>query len=375
MSVTSIGFDDPVRDDDHVRWSGWMEADGQRRTVTTTFTCPDPDEFVPSVRPFLLAFLVPAMISGHPVQLAGPIDPGTAAGVAEWQEAMAVLHPGLRPIPITATRRSEARPPQRTGGITAFSGGIDSCFTAVRGRRGARARPHRDPELVAGLMVHGFDIDSTDATTFGAAFLRSRRILRSLGLEAYALRTDVRKLEDEFDCSWQNHLHGIWLAFALSCVEQWFTRTVVPATYPYDQLRPRWASNPMTDPLLGSATRPLWHDGAAFDQLDKVAALADVPAVVENLRVCRRADSLDRNCGGCFECVVAQACFWIAGVAEPPAFESAASVDDLAEVALTDPYKVRLGRRMLERAIGRDRPDLADALADALGAVGEEVRR
>lgn len=375
MSVTGIGFDDPIRAEDHVHWTGWMEADGERKTVTVTFTCPEPAEFVPSVRPFLLAFLVPAMIAGDPVHLVGPIDPGTAAGVAEWQEAMASLHRGLRPVPVTATRRSEARPPARTGGITAFSGGVDSCFTAVRGRRGTRDRPHRDAELTAGLMVHGFDIDASDASTFGSAFARSRRILRGVGLDAFALRTDVRRLEAETGCDWEAHGHGIWLAFALSCLEQWFDRTVIPSTYPYDQLRPRWASNPLTDPLLGSATRPVWHDGAAFDKLDKVAALVDCPPVVDNLRVCWQGDALDRNCGRCFKCVVTQACFWIEGVGAPGAFPDAASIDDLAAVALTDAYKVRLGRRMIERSFGRGRPDLAEALTRALAAVGEEVRR
>ncbi len=373
MSVTRIGYDDPIRRHDHVRWSGWMEVDGARRTVRATFTCPDPHDFVPSVRPFLLAFLVPAMTIGRPVHLGGAIDDGTAAGLAEWQEALASQHRGLRPVPVVANHRSEARPRSGAGGLTAFSGGVDSCFTAVRGRRGAEGGPRRIPDLTAGLMVHGFDIPATDTETFGAAFARSRRMLRAMGLRSYALRTDVRRLEADLGCDWETQTHGIWLAFALACLEQWFARTVVPSTYPYDQQRLPWASSPAADPLLGSGARPLWHDGAAFDKLDKVAALAAVPGVVADLRVCWQGHALDRNCGRCFKCVTTQACFWLSGVDDPACFEVAASVDDLAAVRLSDPYKVRLGRRMHAAATEARRPDVGAAVAAALAAAGAPV--
>ena len=351
-----------------------MEADGQRHSVQVTFTCPDPVGFVPTVRPYLLAFLVPAMIAGHPVHLTGPIDPGTAAGVAEWQEAMASLHPELRAVPITAPSRAEAPPPPGAGGLTAFSGGVDSSFTASRGRRGGRPGPHRRADLTAGLMVHGFDINAAETATFGSAFARSQRMLGSFGMDAYALHTDVRRLEAATGCDWGHQVHGIWLAFALSCLEQWFARTVVPSSYPYDQPIPRWGSTAQTDPLLGSTSRPLWHDGAAFDKLDKVVALVDVPAAVNDLRVCWQGEELDRNCGRCFKCVTTQACFWIEGIASPPAFEVMATMDDVAAVAFNDAYKVRLGRRMADRAARHGRTDLTDALTVALAAVGEERR-
>ena len=374
MSVTRIGYDDPITEDDHVRWSGWMEADGQRHSVQVTFTCPDPAEFVPTVRPFLLAFLVPAMIAGHPIHLTDPVDSGTAAELAEWQEAMASLHPELRAVSITAPSRVEIPPPSWAGGITAFSGGVDSCFTALRGHRGARPGPHRRTDLIAGLMIHGFDIDASDTGTFGSAFARSRRILESFGMDAYALHTDVKRLEAATGCDWAHQVHGIWLAFALSCLEQWFARTVIPSSYPYDQPVPRWGSTAQTDPLLGSASRPLWHDGAAFDKLDKVTALVNSPAIVRDLRVCWQGERLDRNCGRCFKCVTTQACFWIEGVDKPAAFDVPATMDDVATVEFNDAYKVRLGRKMANRAGERGQTELVDALVIALAAVGEERR-
>ncbi len=374
MSVTHIGYDDPVTDDDHVKWSGWMETDGERHSVRVTFACPDPAGFVPSVRPFLLAFLVPAMIAGHPVHLTGPIDPGTAAGIAEWQEAMASLYPELNAVPITAPYRAEVPPPPGAGGLTAFSGGVDSCFTAARGHRGAPAGAHRRADLTAGLMVHGFDINAAQTATFGSAFARSRRMLGSFGMDAYALHTDVRRLEAATGCDWGHQVHGIWLAFALSCLEQWFARTVVPSSYPYDQPIPRWGSTPQTDPLLGSTSRPLWHEGAAFDKLDKVAALANVPVATRDLRVCWQGERLDRNCGRCFKCAVTQACFWVEGVEEPAAFEVRASMDDIAAVPLKDAYNVRVARRVAARAAEGGRTDLVEAFRIALATVGEEMQ-
>ena len=134
-----------------------------------------------------------------------------------------------------------------------------------------------------------------------------------------------------------------------------------------------WASTPQTDPLLGSTARPLWHDGAAFDKLDKVRAIAGVPSVVADLRVCWQGEDLDRNCGRCFKCVVTQACFWLSGVDDPACFDVRASVDDLAAVRLSDPYKVRLGRRMRAAADEANRGDVGLAIDTALTAAGGSV--
>ncbi|CAN5670318.1 hypothetical protein BH24ACT4_BH24ACT4_03240 [soil metagenome] len=54
------------------------------------------------------------------------------------------------------------------------------------------------------------------------------------------------------------------------------------------------------------------------------------------------------------------------GVPRPRAFDRPCSVDDVAALALVDPYKVHLGRRLLATARDRDDRALVVALVAAL---------
>lgn len=356
-----------------LEWGGQLTHPSATAEVRFTLRHPEPERLGASIRPLALGLLPVAMRLGAPLRLEGPIDQVSLDGMAEWQEAVASWSSnGLRPVPVAAEIAPARRVPAEAAGVTAFSGGVDSCFTAVRHTEGAAApgAAHRRAPLAAGLMVHGFDIPLEQPEVFAAAFARSQAILADLGLGALALRTDLRQLERRFELDWETQTHGIWLAAALACVEADHSHLVIPSTYPYAHQRLPWASNPLTDPLLGSEGRPLWHDGAAFDKLDKVAALAPVRTVTENLRVCWEGGQLDRNCGRCFKCVVTQVCFWVSGVARPAAFGAAASIDDVAALDLRDPYKVHLGRRLRDHAASGGDGALAGALGLALDRVG-----
>ncbi len=367
MSTSVIRFDRPQVGPEGVRWAGEIEAaDGRRSVVRIDVTTPDPASFVASARPWLLAFLVPAMAVGAPVTVEGAVDEVTLANLMEWQEAMVCWRPHLTVVPLHAGSLEVRRSPGPLDAVTAFSGGVDSCFTAVRHASPPSPAANRTVPLRAGLMVHGFDIALADDAVFDAAFARSERILTALGLQALRARTDLRSLETAFGCDWETEAHGIWLAAVLACVEGGFGSTLIPSTYPYDQQRLPWASNPLTDHLLGSGTRRLRHDGAAHDKLAKVAAIADHPAVARDLRVCWQGEQLDRNCGACFKCVVTQVCFWLSGVTQPRAFDTPCEVADVAALALADPYKVHLGRRLHAAAEAQGEAGLATALATAL---------
>jgi hypothetical protein len=364
----------PRVDGDTTTWTGILHP-GDDEPAEVTFAWSDGPEasIAPdrSIRPFLLAFLPAAMRLGLPVRVAGPLDQTTIDGALEWQEAMAAWHPDvLRPVPIVA--EGEPATPSETvdGALCAFSGGVDSCFSVVRHRPtepGAPPAVHRRTTVVAGAMVHGFDISLDDDATFASAYARSRRILEGLGVRAHRVRTDVRRLEHRFPVDWETTSHGIWLTAALACLEDGYRKLVIPSTYPYRSLRLPWASTPVTDPLLGSARAPVWHDGSGADKLDKVRSLAPWYAVTNDVRVCWEGDRLDRNCGRCFKCVSTQVCFWVSGVDRPGAFDVPASLDDVRAVDFSkDPYKVSLHARLVAEARSVGRADLVDALGAAV---------
>lgn len=372
MSESTVTVGEPRRTGEGVSWTSTLRVpSGDEAPVTMRFTHPASYEPTASGRPWLLAFLPAAMRVGAPLRVDAPVDIGTIENLMEWQEATAAFRPSLRVVPLIA-EETTGPTPTVDGGITAFSGGVDSCFTAVRAataRDATEPLPHRDPRVAAGLMVEGFDITPGDPT-FERAFDRSRRILTSLGIESYRLTTDVRSLEARFGCDWETEAHGIWLAAALAGLAPAFTHTVVPSTFPYHVQKLPWGSNPLTDPLLGSGVRPLIHDGAAHDKLGKVEGIAPVASVRTNLRVCWEGAHLDRNCGHCFKCVATQACFWAAGVPSLEAFDSPCTVEEAAALALTDVSRIHLARRIMASAERTGRADLAGAMAHALHAHG-----
>lgn len=351
-----------------VMWKGELHCPGRERAeVYFDFTCPDPELFTPFVRPFLLAFLIPAMRIGLPIQLEQPLDQTTLQNLMEWQEAMAKWFPTkLKVVPI----RCDIAPSgfmdngSRTSALTAFSGGVDSCFTAYRHTQTAAKSAFRHTVLGAGLMVHGFDIPLTQQETFQSAFNRSVNILTPLGLKAYEMRSNVRCLESAFGCDWEYETHGIWLAAALSCLEPYFHRTLIPASYPYQSLIQPWASNPALDPLFASDANDLWHDGASHNKLDKVRAIAHHPAIQQNLRVCWEGARMDRNCGQCAKCVMTQICLWVSGVQDPPCFErtcNRASVETLKH----DRYFSYLSKIIRKEATRQNMAPLARQLEKA----------
>lgn len=357
----------PVHHGAEVSWTVAMAiADGEPLEATYRFALPDGARPTSSLRSALLTFLPIAMRIGDPVVVDGPVDDDTLDGLMTWQEAMARWHPGqVHVVPIrpdgTPDASSATASPPGIGAITAFSGGVDSAFTA------ARPRTERN-RIAAGLMVHGFDIALDDDEIFAGASARSQQMLDALGIETRTLRTDVRRLEQPWSIDWETLGHGIWLAAALACFEGAYDHAVIPSTFSYDQLILPWASNPITDPMLSGAGQRVLHDGAAHDKLDKVAAVAHLPAVVSNLRVCWEGGRLDRNCGHCYKCLMTQACFWVSGVAEPSGFDPPGSRDEIGRLDLRkDRYREALAERILGRATETGDAELAAAIHRGLG--------
>lgn len=347
--------------------------DGRRHTTFFEFSHPEGAEPARRARPFLLAFLLPAMRIGVPLVLDTPVDRAELENLLEWQGAWARWRPRrLRVVPILAPEKPAEPVPALApdvsgrGAITAFSGGVDSCFSAWRHTRPeAPERSERRIRLGAGLTVHGFDVPLDQPETFDRVWERSKHLLSTFGLEAFWLRTDVRRLEGAFGCAWETEAHGLWLAAALACLEPWYEGTVIPSTYPYARLRLPWGSNPIGDPLLGSEDRPCRHDGATHTKLDKIRAMAADPAVAQGVRVCWEGTQLDRNCGGCFKCITTQVCFWLSGVARPAAFPARCGLGDVALLPVKNMQNDHLVAQIEAEARAQDRRSLARALRTA----------
>lgn len=377
MQESRLHLDAPVRDADGVRWSGaFVPAGGDAAPIAFAFTYPDAAPLPTSPRPFLLAALVPAMRVGAPLRIPWPVDAVTLENLMEWQEAFACWRPRLRPVPLRAdVDVAPVAPRHLRGAVTAFSGGADSCFTVVRHTTADPDVAHRRTRLVAGVLVHGFEIALDRDAEFAGAWRSASACLAAFGLRTFRLRTNVRDLESRFDCDWETETHGLAIAAALACYEPLATRLLVPSTYGYARAVVPWASNPTTDPLLGSAAVPLWHDGSAFTRVDKILAIAPHAAVRRTLRVCWEGPRLDRNCGHCFKCVVTQAALRLAGFPDVPAFPDSCTLDEVAALPTTLPSRADLVRLLRDAAATRGDADLAGALDQALAPPPAPRRR
>jgi hypothetical protein len=366
-AASRIMIDAPRQESGRVHWEGkLLTPSGESHRIYFEFSTPDDRPYPLRSRPFLLAFLVPAMRLGAPLELELPVDAVTRNNLMEWQEAMASWSPErLKVVPIHAPGNAQPEDGERPGALTAFSGGVDSNFTAWRNTHGLNPPAFHAASLQAGLMIHGFDIPLEQQAVFERALDRSRTMLEGVGLKTYRLGTNLRSL-DALGCDWEKDTHGIWLAAALSCYEPWFGQILIPSTFPYHLMKFPWGSNPVTDPLFSSATTPYWHDGAAYSKLTKVQAIAGVPAVQKNIRVCWEGQQLDRNCGKCFKCIATQICFHLSGVERPEAFPVAYTIEEAAGLPVKHASNEWLLRSMSNEAERQGKHEIARALNQSL---------
>lgn len=317
-------------------------------------------------RTALLTFLPLAMRLGTDIETSGAVDPLTLSQLDQWQKIMVRWHPErLRSVQLKAHRvevPSQREQPLQMRALMGFSGGVDSCHTLWR----HSARHGQSPLTVqTGLLVQGMDIPLESRQGFEGAARRAETMLQSHDATLQTVATDIRALEREFKLNWETHTHGIVLAACLSLFEKSFGAVLIASTYPAYDLQFPWASNPVTDPLLGGWV-PYLHDGTDCNKLAKVLEFAEDTNLTDHLRVCWQGERKDANCGQCFKCVTTQACLWLAGVPSPRAFDRPALVSDLESLPIKNAVNHRLVEDIRSMAVQLNRTDIAQALNTAL---------
>ena len=272
-----------------------------------------------SCDPYLLATLFKAMRTSADLVVHGALSPSLLRNLEEYQTAWANWYPGTYShIEIHAD--SELEQPQASSGsvVSGFSGGLDSSFTVFRHRLQNLGRARQN--LTAAVFVHGFDISLSRLEAYQRAALNAQVMLDSLGVEMIPMAMNLKQLGDNWD-----HSHAAALASCLMLLQGGFSAGLIASSYPYSNLEMGWASNPVTDWLLSSASFQIIHDGAGFNRFEKIRAISEWPAALQHLRVCMRGAERDKNCCRCRKCVRAILYFRFAGCGLPPCFERDAS--------------------------------------------------
>jgi thioesterase domain-containing protein len=165
-----------------------------------------------------------------------------------------------------------------------------------------------------------------EAASFRGAAERAHRLLDGLGPELIEISTNLRILslawEDEF---------GLYLGAVLTLLSGRFGSGLIASSYPYERLALPYGSTPLTDPLMGSATFQIVHDGAERDRIEKAQLLGEWDAARRFLRFCWEGRDKSRNCGRCQKCITTLLSFRLAGV-ELSCFDAPVLDEDLHQV-------------------------------------------
>jgi hypothetical protein len=249
--------------------------------------------------PFVVGILFLVMRYGIALRVHGRVSPSLLRNLEEFQQAWASWYPGLyRRVEILAEEETET-PPTEIGrpALVAFSGGVDSSFTAYRHAHGIGTRFPR--KLRAAVMVHGLDIPLEEPEMFKEAFERSRRMTESIGLKLIPIVTNFKELTPQW-----THSYGTALASCMMLLSGGYSEGLVGQGLAYDHYEhlPE-GSNPLTDAFLSNGRFRTIPDGGGFHRAEKIRAMLHWQAFLENMRVCWSGPQKDRNCCVCEKCI------------------------------------------------------------------------
>jgi hypothetical protein len=375
--VTRLRREPSVERDGWTRTSVVMEHPWEeRQTLWYDVRLPEGWKLSPSSDALVLVPLFKAMRAGGRLEVEGELSPSLLANLEELQAIMACWYRGrFHPVEIVAEREVE-QPPGAEGALTAFSGGVDSCFTAYRHVHGLAGR--QTQKLVAGVMAQGFDIPIGEDQGFASAADKAEAMLATLGLPLIRMATNTR----EFEHAWDDMMAAA-IASCFALLQPQARAGLIPGEFAY-HLLPTWGVHPLSDPLLSSDSLRIVHDGAGYTRMQKIEQISEWPAAMRDLRVCWAGRKWDRNCCKCSKCVRTVLAFRSVGLDPPPSFEEDVTDADIRALgrlnrqelytqrALLDTVEERgitgswvdEARRLYYRSRGRDSLDL---LADFAG--------
>jgi hypothetical protein len=297
--------------------------------------------------PFVLGALLHAMRAGADLHVRGAAaSPSLLRNLVEFQDIWHAWY-DLPVVDIVAEHEREDRRPAPA--VMAFSGGVDSAFTAYRH---ATNPPRRARDLHTAVMIHGMDVPLVDSGGFERALARSQNMLSSIGFDVIPVATNSWEIIREQP----SHFAGVGLSSVLHIVGAGFGAGLIASTCTYKRLVQPVTSTPVSDRLLGGASFEIVHDGAASSRLDKIRVLAAWPEACNDLRFCLEDPSHDRNCGRCRKCLLTYMAFHVLGV-EPACFDRPPGPDAVLHFARwfsSHPVFVEDMAAIIDEATARD---------------------
>lgn len=243
--------------------------------------------------PFVAAFLLPAMSKNEDII----VEEATISKhfAVNCTKLMKQIHKWNSDFSII-TINSQTKPDTSKGKKRAefFTAGVDSFYTYLKAKKAKKHITHF-------LFVHGFDIELENVSYFQKSKREIEAIAKKENVQVVTLRTNIKKISEQYiEWDWG---HGGALAAVALLLRKAVSEVYIAGALRKDQLFP-YGTHPAIDPLWGTETLQLFHDGNEYDRLDKVMhVVGKSDLALSHLRVCNQNLKGKYNCSRCFKCL------------------------------------------------------------------------
>ena len=333
-----------VQENDQLTLPATLERpDGTRKRLWYRLPLTYRDAVTSSCDSFVLGFLFTIMKLPEDLRVHGEVSPSLLRNLVEFQDAWSCWNPAkYHRIEISADIEREQPRAKTDQAIMGFSRGADSSFTAWRHHTGRAGRQQRN--LVAGVMIHGFDIPLEETDVFAQAAETARIMLASLDMELIPIATNFR----EIGGTWEDAC-GAGLASGLALLKGRYNTGLIASSEDYAGLVFPWGSNPLTDGLMSSNSFQVITDGSALTKMAKIKEINAWPEARQHLRVCLDGRYAD-NCCRCIKCTRNILLFRFLGLGLPECFDRDLSDTDILRMRIYDPDVITINERLVKQA-------------------------
>lgn len=329
------------------------------------------DRLTGSGNPWLLMMLPLAMASGQAIEMPCPVDPHLVDNLNGLMQVWHAWSPRMTPVAIRAPRMKEA---VASAGRRAlfYSGGIDSSFSLLRhvdGTTGDGGGPVDDL-----IHIAGFDLPLTATAELETAQRVTEDVARRFDKKMVRVFTNLRTPTSPYRSNWIG-TYACALAAVGHLLEGEYSELLIAAAYDFGHPDPRIGSHPMTDPLLGSRSLRVVHDGGSFTRVEKTARVAQSDAALTALRVCWESRKFS-NCSECRKCLITMVTLDLLGYKDKArSFDwSAYDVQSLRRLRLTTESQRVFFLGIVTAARSAGRADIVEAVSECVRTYDRQRR-
>ncbi len=201
-----------------------------------------------SMDSFVVATIYVGMTVGADLRIHGEVSPSLLQNIEMFQTIWKCWRPEAYPHKVQIIADTERELPIATNldrDIMAFSGGVDSSFTAFSHFHKLRGRLNRN--IKAGVLIQSSVPPFASDDLFKPPYENLAAMLANLGLELIPMMTNA------YSALRPNRLRDHFIPVAISCLMLFqgkYRAGLLASSEPYEALVTPWSTHPLTDPLL-----------------------------------------------------------------------------------------------------------------------------